>query len=54
MINSVVSKSKWNSMEVLVSKASSDSNISYNEIVSIKNVLKEHDDMKEQIKKWKT
>ena len=35
-------------MKILVSKAgSSDSNISYNEIVSIKNVLKEHDDMKE-------
>ena len=28
-------------------KSSSNSNISYNEIVSIKNVLKEHDDMKE-------
>ena len=44
-------KSKWNSIEVLIS------NISHNEFVWISNVPKEFDDMKEEIKnyndKWK-
>ena len=37
-------------IDVLISRTLIDSNISYNEFVSVKNVLKEHDDMKEEIK----
>ena len=53
----MLAKSKWNSIEVLISKALIDSNISNDEFVSINNVLKEYYDMKEKIKnfngKWK-
>ena len=41
-------------LEVLISKASIDSNISYDEFVLINNVLKEYDEMKEEIKNLKT
>ena len=43
-------KSKLNSVEVLISKALIDSNISRDECILINNVLKEFDDMKEEIK----
>ena len=43
-------KSKINSIEVLISKALTDSNISPDEFVLINNVLKKFYDMKEEIK----
>ena len=47
----VLAKSKLNTIEVLISKASVDSNISHNELfVLISNVLKEFYDMKKEIK----
>ena len=42
--------SKLNSIEVLISKALIDSNISYHEFVLINSAFKEYDDMKEEIK----
>ena len=50
----LLAKSKLNSTEVLISKASIDSNINHNEFVSINNVLEEYDHMKEEIKNLKT
>ena len=47
-------KSKLNSVEVLISKASIDSVISHNEFVLINDVLKEYYEMKEEIKNLKT
>ena len=46
-------KSKLNSIEVLISKALIDSNISHDEFVLINNVLKEYYDMKLEIKNLK-
>ena len=46
-------KSKLNSIDVSISKALIESNISHDEFVLI-NVLKEYDDMKEEIKNSKT
>ena len=46
----LLAKSKL-SIEVLISKALIDSNISHDEFVLINNVLKENDDMKEKRKK---
>ena len=46
----LLAKSKLNSIEVLISKALIDSNISHDEFVLINNVLKEFHDMKEEIK----
>ena len=48
-----LAKSKWNTIEVLISKSLIDSNISHNKFVSINNVLKEYEKMKEEIKKLK-
>ena len=45
-----LAKSKLNSIEVLISKALIDSNISYHEFVLINSAFKEYDDMKEEIK----
>ena len=45
----MLTKSKLNSIEVLISKALINSTISYDEFISL-NVLKEYDDM---IKIWK-
>ena len=42
----LLTKPNLNSMEVLISKASTDSNIIHDEFVSVNNVLKEHDDVK--------
>ena len=49
----MLAKSKLSSLEVLISKALIDSNISHDEFVLI-NVIKEYDDMKEEIKNMKT
>ena len=46
----MLAKSKLNNIEVLVSKALSDSNISLDEFVLINNMLKEFYDMNEEIK----
>ena len=46
----LIAKSKLNSIEVLISKALIDSNISHDELVLTNNVLKEFYDMKEEIK----
>ena len=46
----MLAKSKLNSMEVLISKAFIDSNTSHDELVLINNVIKEYDDIKEEIK----
>ena len=50
----LLAKSKLNSIEVLISKALIDSNISHDEFVLINNVLKESEKMKEEIKNLKT
>ena len=44
----VLAKTKLNTVEVLISKALIDSNISHDEFISVNNVLKEYDDMKEE------
>ena len=53
----LLAKSQLNRMEVLISKALTDSKISHDEFVLINNVLKEYFGMKEEIKnsnkKWK-
>ena len=43
-------KSKLNSIEVLISKALTDSNISPDEFIVVNNVLKKFFDMKDEIK----
>ena len=48
----LLAKSKLNNIEVLISKALSDSNISHDEFVLINNMLKEFKDMKEEIKNF--
>ena len=48
----MLAKSKRNSIEVLISKALIDSNISHDEFVLINNVLKGFYDMKEEIKNY--
>ena len=45
-----LAKSKWNSVDVLISKALIDSNSSHDKFVLIINVAKEFDGMKEKIK----
>ena len=45
----LLAMNKLNTVEVLISKALIDSNISDNEFIVINNVLKEYDDMKEEI-----
>ena len=46
----LLAKSKLCSIEVLITKALIDSNVSHDEFVLINNVLKEFDYMKEEIK----
>ena len=46
----LLAKSKLNSIDVLISKALNDSNISHEKFVLINNALKDFYDMKEQIK----
>ena len=50
----LLAKSKLNSIEVLISKASVNSVINHDELVLINTVLKEYDKMKEEIKNFKT
>ena len=50
----LLAKAQLNTIEVLISKALIDSNISYDEFVLINNMLKEYDDMKGEIKNLKT
>ena len=45
---------KLNSIEVLISNALTNSNISHDEFVLINNELKEHDDMKDEINNLKS
>ena len=47
-------KTKLNSIEVLISKALIDLNISHDEFILVNNVLKEYDHMKKEIKNLKT
>ena len=49
-----LAKSKSNKIEVSVSKALIDSNISHDEFILINNVLKESEEMKEEIKNLNT
>ena len=49
-----LAKCKLNRIEVLISKSLNDSNISHDEFVSINNLLKEYEEMKEEIKNLKT
>ena len=49
----LLAKSKLNSIEVLISKASVDSVISHDKFVLMNNMLKEYNKMKEEIKKFK-
>ena len=44
----LLAKSKLNNIEVLISKALIDSNISYDEFVSINNMLKEYNEWKKK------
>ena len=46
----LLTKSRLNSIEVLISKALIDSNISHDDFLLINNVLKEYDNLKEEIK----
>ena len=46
----MLAKTKLNIIEILISRALIDSNIIHDEFVSVNNVLKEHDDMKKEIK----
>ena len=46
----LLAKSKLNSIDVLISKALIDSNISHDEFELINDVVKESDDMKKEIK----
>ena len=46
----LLAKPKLNTIEVSISKALIDSNISHDKFVSVNNLLKEYDDMKEEIK----
>ena len=50
----MLAKSKLNSIEVLISKALIDSVIGHDDLDLIINVLKEYDEMKEDIKNLKT
>ena len=45
-----LAETKLNEIEVSISKALTDSNISHNEFVSINDVLKEYEGMKEKVK----
>ena len=49
-----LAKSKLNEIEVLISKGLIDSVISHNEFVLINNVLKEYNEIKEEMKNLKT
>ena len=50
----LLTKTKLSSIEILISKSLIDSNISYDEFISINNVLKEYDDIKKEIRNLNT
>ena len=50
----LLEKSKFNNVEVLISKALTNSNIIHDEFFLINKMLKEYDDVKKEIKNWKT
>ena len=50
MIKYLLPNNKLNIIEISISKVLIDSSISHHEFVSVNNVLKECDDMKEEIK----
>ena len=50
----LLAKSKLNRIQVLISKAIIDSDISHDELILINNVLKEYEEMREEIKNLKT
>ena len=50
----LLTKSRLNSIEVLISKALIDSNISHDDFLLINSVLKVYDNLKEEIKNLKT
>ena len=50
----LLAKSKWNNIEVLISKTLINSVISHDVFVLVNSVLKEYNDMKEEIKNLKT
>ena len=50
----LLAKSKLNNIGVLISKTLIDSNISHDEFVLLNNVLKEYEEVKEEIKNLKT
>ena len=50
----MLTKSKLNSIEIVISKALIDSVISHDEFVLINNMTKEYEEMKEEIKNLKT
>ena len=50
----MLAKSKFNSIEVLISKVLIDSVINHDEFVLINNVQKEYNAMKEEVKNLKT
>ena len=50
----LLAKTKLNSVEVLISKALINSNISHYQFFLVNNVLREYDDMREEIKTLNT
>ena len=50
----LLAKSKLNSIQILIVKASLDSNIGHDKFVLVNNMLKEYDNMKKEIKNLKT
>ena len=52
MITVLLAKTKLNSIEVLISKALIDSNISHNEFVLVNNLLQDYDNTKEEMKNY--
>ena len=50
----LLTKSESNKIEVIISKALIDSNITHDEFVLINNILKKYDSMKEEIKNLKS
>ena len=50
----LLGKDRLNTIEVLISKSLIDSYISHDKCVSVKNVLREYDEMKKEIKNLET
>ena len=50
----MLAKSKLNNIQILIYKVLIDSNITYDEFVLTNKVLKEYENMKEEIKNWLT